>query len=74
MCQMILEFFQKSGRKVGFKVSGGISTTGEALPYYCIVEAVLGKEWLNKELLRFGASRLANNVVNDILGEKTNPF
>ena len=74
MCQMILEFFQKSGRRVGIKVSGGISTTGEALPYYCIVEAVLGKEWLNKDLLRFGASRLANNVVNDILGEKTNPF
>jgi len=74
MCQMILEFFQKSGRKVGIKVSGGIVTIEDALPYYCIVEAVLGKEWLNKDLLRFGASRLANNVANEILGKKTNPF
>jgi deoxyribose-phosphate aldolase len=71
MCKMIKEYFEKSGRKVGFKAAGGISTTEEALEYYCIVEAVLGDEWLNKDLFRFGASRLANNLVSDILGEKT---
>ena len=70
MCRMILEYYQKSGRKVGFKAAGGISTTEEALKYYCIVESVLGKEWLNKDLMRFGASRLANNIVSDILEEK----
>jgi len=71
MCRMILEYYQKSGRKVGFKAAGGISTTEEALKYYCIVESVLGNEWLNKDLMRFGASRLANNIVSDILEEKT---
>ena len=71
MCQMILEYYQKSGRKVGFKAAGGISTTEEALEYYSIVESVLGEEWLNKDLLRFGASRLANDVVSLIHGEKT---
>ena len=70
MCRMILEYYQKSGRKVGFKAAGGISTTEEALKYYCIVESVLGKEWLNKDLMRFGASRLANNIVSDILEDK----
>lgn len=70
MCRMILEYYQKSGRKVGFKAAGGISTTEEALKYYCIVESVLGKEWLNKDLMRFGASRLANNIVSYILEEK----
>lgn len=70
MCRMILEYYQKSGRKVGFKAAGGISTTEEALKYYCIMESVLGKEWLNKDLMRFGASRLANNIVSDILEEK----
>jgi len=74
MCKMILEYYQKSGRKVGFKAAGGISTTEEALQYYCIVESVLGKEWLNNELFRFGATRLANNVVSDILGEKITCF
>ncbi|MEA4840624.1 MAG: deoxyribose-phosphate aldolase [Bacteroidales bacterium] len=74
MCQMIHEYNQISGRKVGFKASGGISTTEEALKYYCIVESVLGKEWLNRDLLRFGASKLANNVVSDILGKKKECF
>jgi deoxyribose-phosphate aldolase len=67
---MILEYYQKSGRKVGFKAAGGITTTDEALKYYCIVESILGKEWLNNELFRFGATNLANNVVSDILGKK----
>ena len=31
--------------------------------YYSIVSAVLGKEWLNKELFRFGVSRVANNIL-----------
>lgn len=74
MCQMILEYYEKSGRKVGFKASGGISTTEEALQYYSIVESVLGKEWLNSDLFRLGATRLANNVVSDILGKKTKCF
>jgi deoxyribose-phosphate aldolase len=74
MCQTIKEYYEKSGREVGFKAAGGISTTEEALDYYCIVESVLGKEWLNKDLFRFGASRLANNIVSDILGEQNVVF
>jgi len=74
MCQMILEYYQKSGRKVGFKAAGGISTTEEALQYYCIVESILGSEWLHKDLLRFGASKLANNVLSDITGENSPCF
>lgn len=74
MCQMILEYHKKSGRKVGFKVAGGITTTEDALQYYCIVESVLGVEWLNKDFLRFGASKLANNVLSDITGVKCSSF
>ena len=74
MCQMIQEYYQKSGHKIGFKAAGGISTTKEAIEYYSIVEAVLGEEWLNKDLLRFGASRLANDVVSNILEETTTCF
>jgi deoxyribose-phosphate aldolase len=71
MCEMIQEYYQKSGRKVGFKAAGGITTTDEALKYYCIVESILGKEWLNNESFRFGATHLANNVVSDIIGTTT---
>jgi deoxyribose-phosphate aldolase len=74
MCQMIREYHEKTGRKVGFKAAGGISTTEEALDYYCIVEDILGEEWLCKDFFRFGASRLANNLISDILGEQKKVF
>lgn len=74
MCQLIKEFHAKTGKKVGFKAAGGIVTTEEALDYFCIVKEVLGEEWLNKELFRFGASRLANNLLSDILGKPISAF
>lgn len=67
MCRLIKEYFVKTGKKVGFKAAGGIVTVEEALDYYCIVEDVLGEEWLQKDLFRFGASRLANNILSEIL-------
>ena len=74
MCKMIAEYNRINDRKVGFKAAGGIRTTEEAVNYYCIVESLLGKGWLNKELFRFGASSLANNVLSDITGEKVKFF
>jgi deoxyribose-phosphate aldolase len=67
MCSIIKEFYEKTGKKVGFKAAGGISTPEEALDYYCIVEAILGKEWLEKDLFRFGASRLTNAIVAELV-------
>ncbi|HRW20511.1 MAG TPA: deoxyribose-phosphate aldolase, partial [Bacteroidales bacterium] len=66
MCTAIKDYYNKTGEKKGIKASGGISTSEEAILYYLIVEKVLGKEWLNNKLFRFGASRLANNVLKDI--------
>lgn len=74
MCKLIKEFHEKTGKKVGFKAAGGIVTTEEALDYYCIVEDVLGAEWLQKDLFRFGASRLANNILTEILEKPTTAF
>lgn len=65
MCQCIKEYNEKFGKKIGFKASGGISTTEDAVKYYTIVKEVLGEEWLNNELFRIGASRLANNLTAD---------
>jgi len=37
------------------------------LVYYCLVKNILGEEWLNNHLFRLGASRLANNLISDIV-------
>lgn len=69
MCQAIKEYYEKTGRKVGFKPAGGIVTSEDAVKYYCIVSEILGKEWLTKDLFRIGASRLANNLLTSIAGK-----
>ena len=66
MCECIKAFYAKTGRKVGFKAAGGISTAKDAVCYYSIVKTILGDEWLNKDLFRFGVSRLANSLMSAI--------
>jgi deoxyribose-phosphate aldolase len=74
MCQCIKEYYEKTGRMVGFKASGGVRTPEEAVSYYCIVKEVLGEQWLTNEYFRIGASGLANNLLSAILGKETKAF
>ena len=74
MCEAIKEYYKETGRKVGFKVAGGVDTIKKALAYYTIVKEVLGEEWLNNGLFRIGTSRLANLLLSDITGEEVKFF
>ena len=74
MCQAIKEWKEKTGKVVGYKPAGGIATTPEAVAHYTIVKTVLGNEWLNNKLFRFGASRLANNLLSSIEGKEVKYF
>lgn len=66
MAEAVKEFKEKSGKMVGLKPAGGISTPDEALVYFSIVKSILGEEWLSSEHFRIGASRLANNLLSEI--------
>lgn len=74
MCQCIKEYYEKTGRKVGFKASGGVRTSEDALNYYAVVKEVLGDEWLTHDLFRIGASSLANSLLSSMTGEDTKFF
>ncbi|MCM1110169.1 MAG: deoxyribose-phosphate aldolase [Clostridium sp.] len=74
MARCIKEYYEKTGNRVGFKAAGGVATTDEALRYWTIIREVLGDEWLTNEYFRIGASRLANNLLSDILGTETKFF
>ena len=66
MCECIAKYHALTGKKIGFKPAGGISSAADALCYYSIVSSILGKEWLNKELFRFGVSRVANSLISAV--------
>ena len=74
MCQCIKEYYEKHGVMIGFKASGGVRTSADALIYYTIVKEVLGEEWLNNRYFRIGASSLANNLFANITGEQKKVF
>ena len=62
MMRMIREFHEMTGVKVGFKPAGGIRTSKQAVSYLVLLKEELGKEWLNPELFRFGASGLLTDI------------
>ena len=70
MCNCIKAYYEATGKKIGFKPAGGIATAEDAALYYGIVDTILGEEWLNPTLLRFGASRMANNLLSAIYGKE----
>jgi len=74
MCIAISVFYAETGIRVGFKPAGGIVTSGDAAIYFNIVRSLLGAEWLNPALFRIGASRLANNILSDIVGCRADHF
>ena len=66
MCKTVREYADETGRNVGVKAAGGISTVDDALLYWTIAKLVLGKDWLNNTRFRIGASRLADTLLNEI--------
>lgn len=74
MCHAIKAWQEKTGEKKCYKPAGGVSTTDEAVQHFTLVKEILGDEWLNNESFRFGASRLANNLLSSIVGKETKYF
>lgn len=67
MAETVKEYFEKTGRKIGIKPAGGISTPEQALQYLNIMQAILGPAWINKSLFRIGASRLTDKLLARII-------
>lgn len=74
MCQAIKDYYEKTGKRIGFKVAGGVRTVEEALLYYTIVEEILGSEWLSSTYFRIGASTLADNLLSAITKKEIQYF
>ena len=62
MLRMIREFYDYSGKKIGFKPAGGISTAKSVLEFLILVYEELGNTWVDPSLLRIGASSLLIDI------------
>jgi deoxyribose-phosphate aldolase len=66
MVRAIRDYFELTGRRVGFKPAGGISTTKSALGMLTLIREELGTEWLVPELFRIGASSLLTDIERQV--------
>src|SRR5215217_3271252 len=74
MLEAIRDFYYKTGKMVGMKPAGGISKSKLALHYLVMLNETLGEDWMNNEWFRFGASSLANDVLMQLVKEKTGVY
>ena len=66
MLDAIRAHHKKTNRMVGIKPAGGISDADTSINYYLLTKHVLGKAWINKSYFRIGASRLFDNILNEL--------
>jgi deoxyribose-phosphate aldolase len=74
MLQAIVDFHKRTGKKIGMKPAGGIRTAKQAIQYLCMVNEVMGPDWLTPDLFRFGASALVNDLLKQIYKEITGHY
>jgi deoxyribose-phosphate aldolase len=74
MLEAIRDHFLKTGEMVGMKPAGGISKSKLALHYLIMVKETLGDDWLDNKWFRFGASSLANDVLMQIIKQRTGVY
>jgi deoxyribose-phosphate aldolase len=71
MLEAIRDFYYNTGKMIGMKPAGGISKSKVALHYLVMLHETLGEAWMTNQWFRFGAISLANDVLMQLVKEKT---
>ncbi len=74
MLQAIRDYYAETGRMVGMKPAGGISTSKLAVHYLVMLRETLGNAWMTPVWFRFGASSLANDVLMQLMKQSTGVY
>ena len=74
MLQAIRDYYAETGKMIGMKPAGGISTAKLAIHYLVMLRETLGNAWMTPEWFRFGASSLANDVLMQLMKQSTGVY
>eukprot|EP01006_Ploeotia_vitrea_P004056 TRINITY_DN113757_c0_g1_i1.p1 TRINITY_DN113757_c0_g1~~TRINITY_DN113757_c0_g1_i1.p1 ORF type:complete len:302 (+),score=-31.62 TRINITY_DN113757_c0_g1_i1:99-1004(+) len=74
MLEAIRDFYYQTGKMIGMKPAGGIANAKLAIQYLVMLRETLGEAWLNNEYFRFGASRLANDILMQVVKQQTGVY
>jgi len=62
MLRALRDYGDRTGMKVGFKPAGGIRTAKDAMNWLILMKEELGREWLEPDLFRIGASAMLADI------------
>lgn len=62
MLNEVKKYYAKTGKLVGFKAAGGISTPEQAMDYYNLSKNIMGADYVDRQHFRIGASRLTGRL------------
>jgi deoxyribose-phosphate aldolase len=74
MLEAIRDHYYATGKMIGMKPAGGIANSKLALHYLVMVKETLGAAWLHPDWFRFGASKLANDIVMQLVKQETGVY
>ncbi|MDP4625257.1 MAG: deoxyribose-phosphate aldolase [Akkermansiaceae bacterium] len=74
MLEAIRDFYLETGTEIAMKPAGGIRTAKQSLTFLVAVKETLGDNWLNNSRYRFGASALLNDLLRQLVKEKTGNY
>jgi deoxyribose-phosphate aldolase len=74
MLEAIRDYYYVTGKMIGMKPAGGIANSKLALHYLVMVNETLGAAWLHPDWFRFGASKLANDIVMQLVKQETGVY
>ena len=74
MLEAIRDFYYDTGKMIAMKPAGGIRTAKQSVQYLVMVRETLGEAWLSNHYFRFGASSLANDIILQLVKQKTGVY
>ena len=74
MLEAIRDYYYSTGKMIGMKPAGGIANSKLALHYLVMVKETLGAAWLDPDWFRFGASKLANDIIMQLVKQETGVY
>lgn len=62
MVRALRDYLDATGHRVGFKPAGGMKSAKDALNWQFLMKEELGRDWLEPDLFRLGASSMLGDI------------
>ena len=62
MVRALRDYGERTGYRIGFKPAGGLKTAKDAIAWQILMKEEMGRDWLEPDLFRIGASSMLGDV------------